>query len=477
MQDIYQKLNKDYSIDELVESLVNVPGEEIAIFLTELDINIPRSIRFNALQKALNPILEQEYNDLLKEENDVEGPERLEDSRRQTRLTWIDSFSETQFENELFKFNNKDYDKAYLLEFWKNLVNFLLKEGVPKQRIATFIEKLMLKYKYNQSLPPVRLFQKDIEPYIYDEDGTFDGLNRDVFAKRVVLSATVSELKLIGAKYNIKVPTRLTKIQVLEIVINELKHREEYIPEVHSELNDFNLKELEDFARLNNIIAFAYINKDQMIEYMYKDFDEKQQTIKLFQKDQEVVAHLDEETDEIVQKIEEKIEVKPVVQKPIVEVKPVEEKAEEIDDVTSDITEETTETISEDTEIKGNRPTVVQYDSDKIDELKKEIISLKEIVLALQTEVHVLQNETNKNNAKLDNVSKGLIPRWFKRLVVALMIIFIFFMIFIPLSYYYPDAPVISQLNWLFSQVPFFGGRNFLEFIHKFFERLFGILV
>ena len=471
MQDIYQKLNKDYSIDELGESLVTVPGEEIAMFLAELDINIPRSIRFGALQKTLYPILEQEYNELLKEENDVEGPERLEDSRRQTRLTWIDSFSETQFENELFKFNNKEYDRKYLFEFWKKLINFLLKEGVPKQTLATFIEKLIHKYQNNQSLPPVRLFQKDIEPCIYDEEDTFDGLNRDIFAKRVVLSATVSELKQIGAKYNIKVPTRLTKIQVLEIVTNELKRRGEYIPEIHSELNDFNLKELEDFARLNNIIAFAYINKDQMIEYIYKDFDEKKQTIKVFQKDQEVVAHLDVETDEIVQEIEEKIEEKQVVAKPLVQ-----EKTEVVEDVTLDITEDIEDVKAEKTENKEDRPNVFQYDSDKIDELKKEIISLKEIVLGLQTEVHILQNETNKNNVKLDIISKGLVPRWFKRLVVVLMIIFVFFMIYVPLSYYYPDAPVISQINWLFSQIPFFGGNNFLEFMHKFFERLFGIL-
>jgi hypothetical protein len=81
MQDIYQKLNKDYSIDEIVEDLTNVPGDEISKLLTELDINFPRSLRFSALQKVLYPILESEYNELLKSESDVEGPDRLEESR------------------------------------------------------------------------------------------------------------------------------------------------------------------------------------------------------------------------------------------------------------------------------------------------------------------------------------------------------------------------------------------------------------
>lgn len=473
MQDIYQKLNKDYSIDELVENLVNVPGDEIANLLAELDINIPRSIRFNALQKVLFPVLEQEYNDLLKAESDVEGPERLEESRRQTRLRWIDSFSETQFENELFKFNDKDLDRKYLFEFWKRLINFLLKEGVPKQTLATFIERSIQKYQRNQGTPPTRLFNKAVEPFIYDEEGTFDGLIRSLFAKRVVLSATISELKQIGLKYGIKVPTRLTKIQVLEIVINELKDRNEYIPEVHSELNDFNLKELEDFARLNNIIAFAYINKDQMIEYMYKEYDEKGIQVKRFKKEGEIEAVLEEE----IVAIEEKEDVVPEPKKEVEIIQEIDKEEDVITDIKEDVEviskEEVTEKIIQvETEPSA---TVVHYDSQKIDDLKKELLSLKEIVLDIQRDVIELKENYKDTDDKLNKISKGLVPKWFKRVVLILFIIFMFFLIYVPLSYYYPTAPVVSQISYVFSRIPFFGGRDFLEFLHSAFERIFGM--
>lgn len=313
MSDIYQKLNKDFSVDEIVDSLVNIPAEEIVYFLEGLDINFPRSLRFGALQKVLFPILEKEFQELSKDGSDVEGPERLEESRRLNRLRWIDSFSETQFENELYKFNNREFDQAYLAEFWKRLISFLIKEGVPRKTITEFLEKGRHKYKNTQALPPIRLFQKALEPMIYDEEATFDGLLRSLFAKRVVLSATISELKQIGTKYGIKVPTRLTKIQVLEIIVNELKNRNEYIPEIHSELSSFNLKELEEFARLNNIIAFAYINKDQMIEYMYKDFDEKPKEIRKFIPDEEESTKLDEEIIEIEETITEKQDKEEIV--------------------------------------------------------------------------------------------------------------------------------------------------------------------
>jgi len=475
MQDIYQKLNKDYSIDEIVEDLTNVPGDEISKLLTDLDINFPRSLRFSALQKVLYPILENEYNELLKSESDVEGPERLEESRRQTRLTWIDSFSETQYENELYRFNNKEIDQAYIKEFWKKLLNFLIREGIPKKDIAIFLERVIQKYQSNQSIPPIRLFQKALNPHIYDEEGTFDGLNRDVFAKRVVLSATISELKQIGSKFDIKVPTRLTKIQVLEIVIDELKARNEYIPDIHLELTEFNLKELEEFARLNNIIAFAYINKDQMIEYMYKEFDEKNIQVKKYKIDEAVAEQLHQETAEIQEELEEKVveetlkeEVKPIV---------VEEKIEENDeDVTKDLQVEEVKPKEAKTETITVDRAIVQYDKDSLDELKKEIISLKEIVLELQAEVNALRNETIKGNAKLEKVTKGLIPVWFKRLVFVLIIITLFFMIYVPLAYYYPNAPVISQINFVFDKIPFLGGRTFLEFLLRFFQRLFGVL-
>jgi hypothetical protein len=477
MKDVYKKLNKDYSIDEIAENLVNVPGEEIANFLSELDINIPRSIRFNSLQKVLFPVLQQEYNDLLKSESDAEGPERLEESRRQTRLTWIDSFSETQFENEIYKFNNKDLEREFLSEFWKRLLNFLLKEAVPKEDIANFIEKASKKYEKNQGTPPLRLFNKAIEPFIYDEVDTFDGLTRSVFASRVVLSATISEIKQIGSKYNMKVPTRLTKNQVMEIVVNELKKRNEYIPDIHSELNEFNLKELEDFARLNNIIAFAYINKDQMIEYMYKEYDSRNVVAKRYLQDPEALAKLDQETEEIVVEFETRIEEadkKPEEEfKPVVEPQkePVIETPEVNDDIISDIQEEKK---PEETKVeeKPVKPVIIQQDSESIEELKNEILSLKQIVLELQTKVENLQEDTTRSNVKLDTVSKKLFPKWFKIIVLILFFVSVFISIFIPLSIYYPDAPVISQIAWLFDQIPFLGGRSLLEFLQGFFERL-----
>lgn len=478
MKDVYQKLSKDFSIDEIAENLVNVPGEEIANFLNELDINIPRSIRFNSLQKVLFPVLQQEYNDLLKSDSDADGPERLEESRRQTRLTWIDSFSETQFENEIYKFNNKDYEREFLFEFWKRLLNFLIKEAIPKEDIAAFIEKVSRKYENNQGTPPLRLFNKAIEPLIYDEVDTFDGLTRSVFASRVVLSATISEIKQIGAKYNIKVPTRLTKTQVMEIVVNELKKRNEYIPDIHSELNEFNLKELEDFARLNNIIAFAYINKDQMIEYMYKEHDSKNIVAKRYLTDPEALEKLDRETEEIVTEIETIIEHAPdepdlgftPVDKPVEE--PVKAPTEVSEDVISDIKEEK---LPEEKPIeeKIEKPVILQQDSESIEEIKHELQSLKQIVLELQTKVENLQEDTTKNGSKLEYISKRVIPKWVKVLVLILFIITVFFMIFIPLSITYPDAPVISQIAWALDQVPFIGDRSLLEFLQRFFERLF----
>jgi hypothetical protein len=477
MKDVYQKLNKDYSIDAIAENLVNVPGEEITNFLSELDINIPRSIRFNSLQKVLFPVLQKEYNDLLKSESDAEGPERLEESRRQTRLTWIDSFSETQFENEIYKFNNKDLEREFLSEFWKRLLNFLLKEAVPKEDIANFIEKASEKYENNQGTPPLRLFNKAIEPFIYDEVDTFDGLTRSIFASRVVLSATISEIKQIGSKYNMKVPTRLTKNQVLEIVVNELKKRNEYIPDIHSELNEFNLKELEDFARLNNIIAFAYINKDQMIEYMYKEYDSRNVVAKRYLQDPEALAELDQETEEIIVEFDARIEE--ADKKPEEEFKPVVEPQKEPviatpevnDDIISNIQEEKK---PEETKVeeKPVKPVIIQQDSESIEELKNEILSLKQIVLELQTKVENLQEDTTKSNVKLDTVSKKLFPKWFKIIVLILFFVSVFISIFIPLSIYYPDAPVISQIAWLFDQIPFLGGRSLLEFLQVFFERL-----
>ena len=494
MQDIFQMLKSENSINELAENLVSVPGDEIVNLLDELDINLPRSIRFSALQQVLFPVLEHEYNELLKADSKGEGPERLEESRRKTRLRWIDSFSETQFENELFGFNDREIDRKYLFNFWQGLIKYLIKEGVPRQTLATHFEKFYRKYHNNQGLPPVRLFNKTLDPYLYDEDGTFDGLFRSLFAKRVVLSATISEIKKIGNKYGIKVPTRLTKAQVLDIIIEELRKRGEYIRDVHEELNDFNLKEVEEFARLNHIIAFAYINKDQMVEILFHEYDEIAPKRKSFRKDEEIAVQLEEAIEAFEEPAgdtkeniaaEEKTNVliQPEQSRDIEDFEPIVEEKKELpkpekieDEVMADLTEpETVKVEEKTTETKPKEKDVVITDADyrHAEDLRHEIIALKEIVLDLQRDVKSLKEESNSHLTKLNRISKGLVPRWFKVLFVIFLILTLFFIVFIPVSYYYPNTIIIKQIADLFSKIPFFGPKNFLEFLHAVLEKYF----
>lgn len=474
MQDIYQKLNSDYLDDELVNKLINIPGEDIAKLMIDLDINFPRSVRFKSLKRVLLPILEEEYENLRNAERGAEGPERLEESRRLTRLTWAKFFSETQFENEIFKFNNRETDKKYLTEFWREFITYLKKEAISMEVVGNFAEKIIHRF---QNTPPLRLFNKALEPHIYDENNTFDGLEKVIFAERVVLSATISELKQIGAKYGIKVPTRLTKIQVLEIIVKELKERGKYIPEIHADLNDFNLKELEDFARLNDIIAFAYINKDQMIEYMFDEFEEIRIMPKRIQTADDTTIIEEDVVEDFQEHItEDGVELESVAVDEEDEI----ESVIEIEDITEIIEErkptepekiEVIEKLQEPAVQVAPQPVVTQFDSAVINDLKTEVLALKDIVIELKNQVVLVHEENKKNVTKLEKISKGLVPKWFKRLILVLFIIFVLLAVFVPLSYYYPDAPVISQIAFVLKQIPFFGGRDFLSFLHRIFER------
>jgi len=198
----------------------------------------------------------------------------------------------------------------------------------------------------------------------------------------------------------------------------------------------------------------------------------------LLRKDPEALAKLDQETDEIVVDFETRIEEADKepeeVIKPLVEPKkePVIVTPEVSDDIISDIQEEKKHEETK-VEEKPVKPVIIQQDSESIEELKNEILSLKQIVLELQTKVENLQEDTTKSNFKLDAISKKLFPKWFKITVLILFFVSIFIAIFIPLSIYYPDAPVISQIAWLFDKIPFLGGRSLLEFLQAFFERLF----
>jgi len=480
MQDIYQSLNSDENIDELAKELVHIPGEELAKFLDSLEINLPRSLRFGALQKVLFPILEKEYNDLLNNESSAEGPERLEESRRQTRLGWLDTFSETQYENELFRFNNREIDRAYFEEMWKRIIKYLIKESVPKNFIADFLEKRISKY---QSQAPAKLFNKALDSFICDEEGNFDGLLIEQFKKRVLVSATITELKQIGAKYGVKVPTRLTKIQVLDIIIKELKDREEYIPEVHSELNDFNLKELEEFARLNNIIAFAYINKDQMIDIMLDEYFETEHKIVHYNKAEDISQDIEAEPVIMPEVIEETVDESITVEENSVEEPKEIAKEEVLQDITEEVEplekEEPIEVAPTDQEVvqevtneQKTSQTPVNLSDESFEDLKQEIITLQQMVRELSKDIDDLKEDNEIDLQEFDKVKKRLFPRWFKTIILIGFFISLFLIIFIPLAHYYRNVIIVKQIADLLDKVPFFGDRSLLEFIIDFFRGL-----
>jgi hypothetical protein len=285
-----------------------------------------------------------------------------------------------------------------------------------------------------------------------------------------LVSATITELKQIGAKYGVKVPTRLTKIQVLDIIIKELKEREEYIPEVHSELNDFNLKELEEFARLNNIIAFAYINKDQMIDIMLDEYFESEHKIIHYNKAEDICQDIEAEP-VIMPKVEEEtIEESTQVEESI----PVEEPKEIAkEEVLQDITEEVEplekeepvemasideEAVQEVTNEQKTTPAPVNFSDESVEDLKQEIITLQQMVRELSKDI--------------DDLKKRLFPRWFKTLILIGFFISLFLIIFIPLAHYYRNVIIIKQIADLLDKVPFFGERSLLEFIIDFFRGL-----
>jgi hypothetical protein len=364
---------------------------------------------------------------------------------------------------------------------WKRIIKYLIKESVPKNFIADFLEKRISKY---QSQAPAKLFNRALDPFICDEEGNFDGLLIEQFKKRVLVSATITELKQIGAKYGVKVPTRLTKIQVLDIIIKELKEREEYIPEVHSELNDFNLKELEEFARLNNIIAFAYINKDQMIDIMLDEYFESEHKIIHYNKAEDISQDIEAEPVIMPEVEEETIEESTQVEESI----PVEEPKEIAkEEVLQDITEEVEplekeepvemasideEAVQEVTNEQKTTPAPVNFSDESVEDLKQEIITLQQMVRELSKDIDDLKEDNEIDLQEFDKIKKRLFPRWFKTLILIGFFISLFLIIFIPLAHYYRNVIIIKQIADLLDKVPFFGERSLLEFIIDFFRGL-----
>jgi len=246
--------NETYVLSDVLNKVTKILAKDVSELFTKLNLTFPRELRIGVLRDVFREAViktRQERNTLADEMN--------------YRLSWFNQYTETQLIN-LFKFyKNQDLEDAYLNEFWHRLILDLV--NVKKINLVDFKELLSLSNKKNQREDLIK-YNNELNDLFFDAEEQIDGLTLERIRPVLFKSSTIVEIRELGKKYQVNVPSRLKKAELLEIIISELKEDGRYTEELEANLKQLNILLLQRFAKDNGIKASTELKKEEVIEYV-----------------------------------------------------------------------------------------------------------------------------------------------------------------------------------------------------------------
>lgn len=300
-----------YQVDDLVTKLSFVSGTYLAEFLQSIGLTIPRKLRMNVLSRVLKEPVERT----------IEERKSLADEMGY-KLTWFSKFTDSQLVNLLEWYKSTSLGNLYLTGFWRDFLDYIVVKGVSDSDIERLFIEADNAIKSNKR--PLTLdFNKALNSVLYDENGEIDGVTQAQFRPVTYKATTLTELRGIGEKYNAPIPKRLKKNEMLQVILDKLKERNELTPDLEKKLKTQNIILLERFAKDHDIKVSTELKKEEIIEFILSNAEETKSTYFVPQS-QEVYENLDEpvvkkEAPKPEVKIEPVVEPKPVVIEKVVE--------------------------------------------------------------------------------------------------------------------------------------------------------------
>jgi len=341
---------KELKVDDILKTIIYLPANQVKTFFVEIGLTIPREIRMFVLRENLREkVIETRKSRLT-----------LADELNY-RLSWFTEFTETQLENLLIFFDDPALDRAFLEDFWTDLLSYMVEKGVQAKDLKNLVDLSISHVKaVGLELPNMKTYNRDLKDLFFDSMNRIDGLPQQKFRPVLYKSSTLGEIRDLGAKYDVDVPRRLKKTELADIIIKELKDRGQHTDELEKEIRSMSVIVMQRFAIDHDIKASTELKKEEIIEYILANAKETKETYfipdspKVYEKEVEEVAQHVEEEPKVQPAVvavveeeqpEEKVE-EPVVAEEVVEEQPaIVEEIEEVEEKVEEVVEEAEEEV------------------------------------------------------------------------------------------------------------------------------------
>jgi hypothetical protein len=243
------KTNEDYFAYS--KTLTAIPFEDLATLLVNHKVKIPYYIHRFVLKETI-------YSKVFQNKLYLTYTDELK-----YRLRGYHEYSLYLLEKLIVDFN-LDFDAAKYKEILFDLL-FLNRDiyGL-KDNFLSDLEKL--KYKYNVDFEKISYdaFIKSFTGVFYEAKGYLDGVNLGIIKDVMIHSSTLGDLRGLGEKYGVKIPRRINKTQLVDILAARFRLTEDEVVL----LNTKSVLELEIYAKEKGFTISIDLKKSDMIEYM-----------------------------------------------------------------------------------------------------------------------------------------------------------------------------------------------------------------
>ncbi|MBU1145130.1 MAG: hypothetical protein KJ971_04655 [Firmicutes bacterium] len=243
------KTNEEYFAYS--KTLSVIPTEDLLSLIVQFKIKIPFYVHRFILRETMYPKvfqtkLYQTYTDELK-----------------YRLRGYKDYSIFLLE-KLMSDYNLDFDAAHYKEIFFNFL--FLNRNLYNLKNNFFDELEKLKYKYTVDFEKIKYldFMSLFGMVFYEPVGYLDGVSLKILKDVLVHSCTLGDLKGLGEKYSVKVPRRINKGKLIEILAARFRLTEEESELLHAK----SVLELEIYAKEKGFNISIDLKKSDMVEYL-----------------------------------------------------------------------------------------------------------------------------------------------------------------------------------------------------------------
>ena len=317
--------HKVRDLEKVLEKLVSKDSKKVAAYLVE-NASLPRELRISALRLVLNDYVKMAKELVLSDEF-------------MYRLNWYEKFSEYQlvnFWNILATSNANVFDAEKEAVRFKRTFYLLLIMNADEVGIQDkHIDELMKLKTPESTIESFAEFMSESDGAFYDYEYNFDGMSYEDFKTTLKKCSTVADIRNIAAKYDINVPKRLKKEELVALVLDGLRRQGKVEDDTEAQLKKMSAISLQRFAKVNGIKASTEMKKDDIIEFVMNRIDSSSKAVRKpriqlatlpeleefkFSKDYlREVAAFDDEDDSPAEAPAPVVEVAPVVEEPVVE--------------------------------------------------------------------------------------------------------------------------------------------------------------